>query len=71
MSDKHAGLVEVEWVFRPDDPSQHGKAAWLAPDVAKMKVAEGLAKWPAPKPAPAVDPELADDEKAAAKVARK
>jgi hypothetical protein len=71
VSDKREDLVEVVWVFRPDDPSQHGKSGWLAPDVARMKVSEGLAKWPLVKPEPAVDEAPTEDEKAPAKAARK
>ncbi len=46
------GDVEVVWVFRPDDTSKQGKKEWLAPDLAALKVSEGLARY-APSTPPA------------------
>jgi hypothetical protein len=45
--------LEVVWAYRPDDRSKQGKSERLPADLARMKVAEGLAVWPKPKPEPA------------------
>jgi hypothetical protein len=57
--------AEVVWVFRPDDPRRQGKRETLPADLARLKVAEGLAKWPpAPKPEPEDVSDGEADEKA-------
>lgn len=42
--------LEVVWAYRPDDRSKQGTSEFLPADLAKMKVREGLAVWPKPKP---------------------
>ena len=50
-------MLDVVWSYRPDDRSKQGTTESLPDDLARMKVAEGLAVWPKVKPEPAVEPE--------------
>lgn len=45
MADERDG-VEIIWAYRPDDRSKQDTSEWLPADVAKMKVQEGLARYP-------------------------
>lgn len=56
--------MKIEWVFRPDQPSLQGTVEDLPDDLARIKVAEGLAKIARPEPEPAPEPAGQDAEPA-------
>jgi hypothetical protein len=66
MSQKADG-VEIEWSYRPDDRSKQGKRETLPADLARQKVAEGLAVYPRAAREPFVD--TAPEDKSTRKAA--
>jgi hypothetical protein len=58
MTKKQAGPgeVEVRWSYRPDDRAKQGTTEFLPRDLARQKVAEGLAVLVPP----ATEPEVED-----------